>query len=379
MKNKRAWVKAWDRLLARAGRTGAAWRRAWTATAAIALVVLAAGGSVQYELALPGYRYDFPRDYFNHPEYRTEWWYYTGNLHSAAGRRFGFELTFFRQGTGTRPASVWDVGDIWLAHLALSDIDGKGFLHTERLNRTGAGLAGADLAQARVWNGNWQVRWTGDVQHLTAIADDFSFDLEARPRKPPVIHGRDGISQKAAGRGRASHYFSLTRLATRGSVRLRGQRFTVEGLAWMDHEFSTNQLAAGQIGWDWFSLQMNDGTELMLYRLRRADGKPDPFSAGTFVDAGGHARELNAGDFSLTPGRTWRKYPIEWQIAIPELSFNATVTTPLPQQEVTSPTGAVSAYWEGAVESHGTERRSSIKGVGYLEMTGYAAPVRFGE
>jgi len=343
------------------------------------IAALATSGAVQYEVALPGYRYEFPRDYFNHPQYRTEWWYYTGNLHAADGRRFGFELTFFRQGTGARAVNVWDVGDIWLAHLALSDIDGNRFLHTERLNRTGAGLAGADPVQARIWNGNWQVLRTGEDQHIAAIADDFSFDLEARSRKPPVIHGLDGLSQKAPGRGRASHYLSLTRLETRGIVRLRGQPFTVEGLAWMDHEFFTSQLDPDQIGWDWFSLQMDDGAELMLYRLRRKDGKPDPFSAGTWVDASGRTRALSAGDFTLAPGRTWRKYPIEWQITVPALAFRAAVTTPLPDQEVTSPAGAVSAYWEGAIDVQGTRQRSSVHGVGYLEMTGYSAPVHFSE
>ena len=361
---------AQNRLLTRAARKGGL---------AITLIALTAAGAVQYQVALPGYRYEFPRDYFNHPQYRTEWWYYTGNLRTAGGRRFGFELTFFRQGTGTRPANVWDAGDVWLAHLALSDIEGRQFLHMERLNRTGAGLAGADLAQARVWNGNWQVRWSGDAQHLTAIADDFAFDLEARSRKPPVIHGHDGISRKAAGLGRASHYLSLTRLETYGVIRLRGQFFNVEGLAWMDHEFFTNQLDPGQTGWDWFSLQMDDGTELMLYRLRRADGKTDPFSAGTVVDTGGHARELTAGDFNLTPGRTWRKYPIEWQISVPALAFSAAVITPLPQQEITSPSGAVSSYWEGAIESHGARQGKPVSGAGYLEMTGYSSPVHFGE
>jgi len=376
MRSSAVLKNALNRLLARAARYRAATAKELSISL-IAMIALATSGALQYEVALPGYRYDFPRDYFNHPEYRTEWWYYTGNLRTAQGRRFGFELTFFRQGTGTRLANVWDVGDIWLAHLALSDVAGNRFLHTERVNRTGAGLAGADLAQARVWNGNWQVRWTGDRQRLSAIADDFSFDLDARSRKPPVIHGHDGISQKAPGRGRASHYISLTRLETHGVIRLRGQPFTVEGLVWMDHEFFTNQLDSDQIGWDWFSLQMDDGTELMLYRLRRADGKRDPFSAGTFVDTRGRTRELTAGDFTLTPGRTWRKYPIEWRIAVLPLAFSAAVTTSLPQQEITSPSRAVSSYWEGAIEIRGMRQGKSIQGAGYLEMTGYNGPVHF--
>ena len=342
------------------------------------IAALARASTVQYEMALPGYRYQFPRDHFNHPAYRTEWWYYTGNLRTADGRRFGFELTFFRQGTGVRPANVWDVGDVWLAHLALSDIDGKRFLHTERLSRAGAGLAGADLAQARVWNGNWQVRWNGDSQHLTAIASDFSLDLDARTLKPPVINGRDGISRKAAGEGQASHYISLTRLKARGTVRLADRTFPVSGLAWMDHEFFTNQLDPGQTGWDWFSMQFDDGTELMVYRLRRADGKADLFSAGTWVTANGESRDLTASDFTLAPtGAAWQCYPIEWRVTVPSIRFEVTVTPLLANQEVTSPTHVVSPYWEGAVEIHGARAGKPIQGAGYLEMTGYREPFRF--
>src|SRR5580700_1976362 len=159
-----------------------------------------------YRGALPGYRYEFPRDHFNHPEFQTEWWYYTGNLHTPQGRRFGFELTFFRQGADRNATSsgVWDVRDIWMAHLALSDIDGGRFLHTERLNRAGAGTAGADVRESRVWNGNWQATWRpGATQELEGIADRFSFKLKLRSEKPPVIHGGNGVSQKSEGAGHA--------------------------------------------------------------------------------------------------------------------------------------------------------------------------------
>src|SRR5580698_7902165 len=172
-----------------------------------------------YRAALPGYRYEFPRDHFNHPEFQTEWWYYTGNLRDIHGRPFGFELTFFRQGVdrgnqlATSPATLWDVHDAWLAHLALSDIQGGQFLHADRLNRAGAGLAGASLNLARIWNGNWHVAWDlgAGTQRMQAIDPRFSFNLNLRPLKPPVIHGVDGISQKAAGAGHASHYISFTR------------------------------------------------------------------------------------------------------------------------------------------------------------------------
>jgi predicted secreted hydrolase len=330
-----------------------------------------------YRAALPGYRYEFPRDHFNHAEFQTEWWYYTGNLRDTQGRRFGFELTFFRQGVDRgvdpdkEPATVWDVRDAWLAHLALSDIDGGKYLHAERLNRAGPGLAGASLDQARVWNGNWRAQWDlgGGTQQLEAIEPRFSFNLALRALKPPVIHGINGVSQKAAGAGRASHYISLTRLETRGEIVLEGRTFRVEGLSWMDHEFFTEQLDPTQSGWDWFSLQFDDGTELMLFRLRRKDGAADPYSAGTYIDARGHTTHLARDTFSVTPGKLWNKYPIEWAVRVPWLGIAVQLTTRLPQQEFES---KQNPYWEGAVEIAGTRR-----GFGYAEMTGYTAPVRF--
>ena len=325
-----------------------------------------------YRAALPGYRYEFPRDHFNHPEFQTEWWYYTGNVRDTQGRRFGFELTFFRQGIdrSAEPAAVWDVRDAWFAHLALSDIDGGKFLHAERLSRSSAGLAGASLDQARVWNGNWHVEWdlrTGK-QQMQAIDPRFSFNLNLRPLKPPVIHGVQGISQKAAGAGHASHYISFTRLETHGTLVLDGREFVVEGLSWMDHEFFTHQLDAAQSGWDWFSLQFDDGAELMLFRLRRKDGTADPYSAGTFVDARGRTIHLTRDTFSVTPGKLWNRYPVEWAVGVPSLGIDVQIATRLPQQEIES---KENRYWEGAVEITGTRH-----GSGYLEMTGYAALVR---
>jgi len=337
----------------------------------ISAVLLA--GFELYRAALPGYHYEFPRDHFNHPEFQTEWWYYTGNLRDAHGRRFGFELTFFRQSVdrSREPATVWDVRDAWLAHLALSDIDGGQFLHAERLNRSGPGLAGASLDLARVWNGNWRVQWDlrGGTQQMEAIDPRFSFNLTLRPLKPPVVHGINGVSQKAAGAGQASHYISFTRLETRGAVILEGHTFQVEGLSWMDHEFFTHQLDAAQSGWDWFSLQLDDGTELMLFRLRRKDGTVDPYSAGTYIDARGRTTHLSRDTFSVTPGKLWNKYPIEWTVRVPSLEIDVRIATRLPQQEFE---GSQNRYWEGAVDITGSRH-----GSGYVEMTGYAAPVRF--
>jgi predicted secreted hydrolase len=354
---------------------------------AMLLAVNAPGAGDAYRVALPGYRFEFPRDHFNHPDFQTEWWYYTGNLHTAEGRRFGFELTFFRRGVDREAAAanVWDVRDIWMAHLALSDIQGGQFLHTERLNRSGPGLAGADFKLARVWNGNWQAQWTldpavpaGGRQALQAIADRFSFELSLKSEKPPAINGASGVSRKAEGAGRASHYISLTQLETTGMIVLDGKRFTVEGASWMDHEFFSHQLESGQSGWDWFSLQLDDGSELMLYRLRRSDGTPDPYSAGTYVDPQGRTRHLSASDFALAPGKNWTsnttggRYPVEWTIEVPSLDFKATIRTPLTQQEIT---GSGTNYWEGAIDVDALRLGRPLHGVGYLEMTGYAGKI----
>ena len=334
-----------------------------------------------YQLALPGYHYEFPRDYFSHPEYRTEWWYYTGNLQARDGHRFGFELTFFRQAVQrdlSKP-NVWDVEDIWLAHLALSDIDAGRFYHTERFNRAGAGLAGADAAQRRVWNGNWQVQWVDGIERLQAVTADFEFRLDAKSTKPPAGHGINGIIQKSAGTGNASHYFSETHLATHGTIRLHGQTYDTSGVAWMDHEFFSHDSSSDEMRWDWFSLQLDDRSEVMLYRLRRKDGSPEPYSSGTYIDRQGRTRHLALTDFQLTPGKTWQspatgaRYPIQWRIQIPSLALDLELSTRLPQQEMTSENKASPSYWEGAIEVGGSRR-----GAGYLEMTGYAGGVNFG-
>lgn len=346
---------------------------------ALALTMNAAAADDPYRLALPNYHFEFPRDHFNHPDFQTEWWYYTGNVRTTQGRRFGFELTFFRQAVDRQSTAqgVWDLKDVWMAHLALSDIDGGQFLHTERLNRAGPGVAGADLELARVWNGNWQAQWTGGTQRLEAIADRFSFQLSLRPDKPAVIHGENGVSQKAAGAGKASHYISFTRLATSGVILLDGKQFSVEGTSWMDHEFFSHQLEANQSGWDWFSLQLEDRSEVMLFRLRRKDRSMDPYSAGTYIDSNGKTRHLAAGDFTLTPGKTWTSaatggtYPVEWTIEVPSLGLKAAVRTPLLQQEITGGT----IYWEGAIDISATRQGRPLSGVGYLEMTGYVGPI----
>jgi predicted secreted hydrolase len=352
---------------------------------ALLLVVRLFGASGEpYQLAVPGYRYQFPRDHFNHPEFQTEWWYYTGNLKATDGHRFGFELTFFRHGVvrdvpkNAAKSSAWDVHDVYFAHLALSDLDGGTFYHTRRTNRAGPGIAGISESSGRIWNGNWQIKWKNNEQELRAVAEQFHLYFRMRSEKKPIIHGENGVSQKDDGPGRASHYISLTHLTTTGSIELFAKRFNVSGLAWMDHEFFTNQLGEEQTGWDWLSLQLDNKTELMLFRIRRKGESMDRFSAGTFVDAQGKATHLNVTQFTLEPlGETWKSpatnavYPIRWKIAIPGLGIALEARTLLASQELTGNTRFVPNYWEGAILVDGKERSHSLGGAGYLEMTGY--------
>jgi predicted secreted hydrolase len=349
------------------------------ATLAAALLLFAPLDA-QYRTAIPGYHFEFPRDYFDHPDFQTEWWYYTGNLKSANGHRYGFELTFFRQAVRRDPAqtATWDLKDIYLTHLALSDLDGQEFYHSERTNRAGPGIAGVSASTARIWNGNWQIQWEGADQRLQAIEPTFRLHLTLHPEKPPVIHGENGVSQKSQGAGHASYYISLTRLAANGQLELNGEQLTVSGLAWMDHEFFTHQLEPDQIGWDWLSLQVDDDTELMLFRIRRKDGTLDPFSAATYVDARGKSTHLRATDFTLQPlAETWTSpathatYPIAWKIVVPKLEIELEAHTSLAAQELTGKTSIAPSYWEGAITLGGHRGKTQLTGVGYLEMTGY--------
>jgi predicted secreted hydrolase len=335
--------------------------------------------NAQWQVAAPGYRYQFPRDHFNHPAFKTEWWYYTGNLRAADGRRFGFELTFFRQGINREKDSLtWGVNDLYMAHVALSDLSGGKFYHTERLNREGPGLAGVSEHDRTVWNGNWQVRIAEQEQELQASSESFELHLKMKTRKPPVIHGLHGVSKKTAGAGHASHYISFTRLLTSGTIELKGATYKVNGTSWMDHEFFTESLGAELTGWDWLSLQLADNSELMLYRLRRKDGSVDPYSSATYVDAQGRSRYLTSREFTMRPsGAQWTStashatYPVQWHVSVPSLGLELEITTPLQSQELASRDRNLPTYWEGTIDIAGTRGGNSISGIGYLEMTGY--------
>jgi predicted secreted hydrolase len=326
-----------------------------------------------------GYRFEFPRDHASHPDFKLEWWYYTGNLETAGGRRFGYQVTFFRVGVDPAPAnpSRWAVRDLFMTHLAVSDPEGRRYRFDERLSRGGPGLAGAGIDRYRVWNDDWTASLDADGRHaIAAPGHAAGVELVLDEGKPPVVNGVNGISQKGARPGNASHYYSLTRMPTRGTLTIDGERFAVTGQSWMDREFGTSFLEPEQQGWDWLSIQLGDGRELMLYQLRRADGSRDRHSSGTLVDRQGRGTHLTANDFTLTrPGRTFRApsgatYPIEWHVAIPAHDLHLRVSTPLEDQELSTLASGV-AYWEGAIDVTGTSAGTPISGRGYLEMTGY--------
>jgi predicted secreted hydrolase len=360
-------------------------RNKWLALLLLPACLIGIRATAQdYQIAQPGYAFAFPQDYFNHEDYQTEWWYYTGNVKAADGHRFGFELTFFRQGVSRADSSQpWFVHDLWMAHIALSDVTGQHFYSEQRLNRSGPGVAGVDARTGLVWNGNWQAHIAEHEEVLRGVADKFGIALNLKPVKPPVIQGLNGASQKAEGAGHASHYFSVTRLLTAGSIDLDGKTYQVEGTSWIDHEFFTGSMAGNETGWDWLSIQLGDGAELMLYRLRHKDGSIDPYSSGSYVDASGKSQFLSAKDFVMAPGAdaadspadfwtspaTKATYPVRWHVSIPRLKMEMEVTTPLKSQELTGKFGTT--YWEGAIDVHGARDQSPLRGVGYLEMVGY--------
>ena len=328
-------------------------------------------------------KWSFPRDFGAHPEYRTEWWYFTGNLKEPTGKRYGYQLTFFRQ--GIRPQlppspNAWDIRDIYLAHFALTDVAGNKFRAVDRLSRAGPGLAGASPEGMKIWLLTWSARMEGSAIRLEARDSEMELGLRLIPRKPAVIHGPNGFSRKGPVPGQASYYVSLTDLETHGSVRLPGSRASIEvqGVSWFDQEFGSNQLTADQKGWDWFSLHLSDGRDLMIYLLRLKDGSIEPASSGTLVAADGSARHLQLSDFSITVLDRWKsprskgEYPGRWRIRIPSARIDLTVIPLLADQELQTEASTGVTYWEGAVAGEGLSGAGRVACEGYAELTGYA-------
>jgi len=342
----------------------------------------ARGDETTWRVALPGWKYEFPRDHGNHPEFKTEWWYFTGNLTATDRREFGYQLTFFRQGIRPDdiiPLSRFVTRDIKFAHFAVSDVRDEKFRFFQKLSRGAYGEAGFDQRSRMAWIENWSCERLGDNEfQLQAKNGDAELTLRLKSLKSPVIHGADGVSQKGNGEGRASHYYSLTRLASEGTLRIADKTYAVAGQSWFDHEWATNQLAATQAGWDWFSLQFDDGSELMLFQLRLKAGGRDAHSAGTFIDSQGAVTPIAEADFTLEPQAPWKSpqtgatYPTVWRLRLPKLHFSAEVRAAFKAQELHFDS---ISYWEGAVRANASLGEQKIKGSGYLEMTGYAGAI----
>jgi predicted secreted hydrolase len=349
---------------------------------------LLGGADTLHARAVEPPRLEFPRDHGPHPQFRTEWWYFTGSLTAENGRELGYQLTFFRSALsdsasfaashGTDERSIWRARHAWMAHFAVSDIANRRFHPAERFARDAAGLAGAAAEPFRVWLGDWfaaasDAAETGAFSARLVAADaDVAIDLMVTAGKPMVLQGDAGLSRKGPEPGNASIYYSFTRMPTSGSVRIDGVNFRVRGDSWLDREWSTSALSSDLAGWDWMSLQFEDGTELMLYQLRRPDGSAGPFSAGTFVQRDGSTTRLTAQDFAMTPLRRWEgsgatSYPVAWRVAVPSLDLQVEVTAAFDAQLM----DLAVQYWEGSVRINGTRGGRVVGGRGYLEMTGY--------
>ncbi len=361
-----------------------------------------------WQRALPGANYAFPADHEIHPDFKTEWWYFTGTLRTEAGKDYGYELTFFRQGTlpptlqasrqtlAPEARSQFVQNDFKFAHFAISELSAGQFHFTQKISRGAFGEAGfgsvsvpatASPSPATVrlaWIDDWSLRPQPDGSWNISAKTDFpapmSVDLEVVPTKPPVIEGVNGVSQKAAGQGNASYYYSFTRLKTSGTLTVGGDKAQpVTGESWFDHEWASNQLAQDQIGWDWFCFQFDDQTELMLYAMRRRDGSVDPVSSGTLVATDGQVEHLKFGEFTLRATRTWHSkqtdatYPLAWQVEIPSRHLSFAVDSRLDSQELVLPP---ISYWEGAIRAEGRRGGQTLKGHGYMELTGYAGALK---
>ena len=341
----------------------------------------------QFQPALPGYQFEFPRDHGSHDEYRTEWWYYTGHLQTASGRRYGFELTFFRVGV-TRPDAPlqtnWDLRNLSLAHFAITDVGGRKFRYYEKLNRSSPFTASAAAGRLDVFNEAWLATTTSDgAWRIAASQNGDVIDLALSSRKPPAVHGENGVSVKAQGVGYASHYYSMTRLEVSGTVTAKGRKSEhCTGLAWMDHEFGSSALRENQQGWDWFSVQLDNDSELMLYQIRRADGTPDVTSSGSLITSDGDVIHLTGDQIVVRPLGRWKSsksgatYPMRWSVSIPSLGIALRLDPLLENQELLTPSSTRVTYWEGAVDVTGSFENVSVAGQGYVEMTGYDHPFR---
>lgn len=354
--------------------------------------------------ARPGFAWAFPRDHWAHPEYRSEWWYFTGHLEAAAApgadagtapdappRRFGYQVTFFRVGLlpeAPAGSSAWLSRGLVMAHLALSDQGRAEHRFHELLRRETPVLGGFPPPSAGdprlAWvqapagtDARWELSWVDDGFEFAARDDagGLGLRLRAAPGKPRIFQGPGGLSRKTAQGESASLYYSYTRLETTGTLRLGDEELAVTGESWMDKEFGSSKLAPDQVGWDWFSLQLADGRELMIYLLRRKDGSLS-HARGTLVDAAGAETYLGPEAWQLAATRRWASestdatYPVAWTLKLPEHGVDLVLEAAFDAQENVSAIIPGMAYWEGVVHVRDPAGREA--GRGFVELTGYA-------
>lgn len=350
-------------------------------------VLLLAAAPLRFSIATAPYAYAFPRDHGAHDSYRTEWWYFTGHLRAPSGRRFGYELTFFRIGLEPRASqwsalqSRWYAYQLYPAHFAISNLGAHNFVYHETLARDALGQGFAAQNAMNVRANGWSLTGTPDSRprmHLHAFAGRDRLDLDLRSEKPPAIHGRGGISRKGACASCASHYYSFTRLITSGTLIAGGVRYAVDGTSWMDHEYGSDELEPDQTGWDWFAIQLRDGREIMLYRLRRRDGSDTPQSSGSLVERDGRVQYLPLRDFSIASTGSWHSphtaatYPSGWRVGVRGVSGELQIVPFLDDQELADPGGTT--YWEGDADVRDASGASI--GEAYVELTGYASALQ---
>lgn len=329
--------------------------------------------------ALTPQKFTFPNDHGPHNAYRSEWWYFTGNLKNPEGRQFGYELTFFRfalKAESPESKSTWRNNQLYMAHLTLTDVEKGRFYTDERISRAGNGLAGASNKKYQVWLHDWFAKTEGESDfplRLQAKSRDYAIDLLLTSQKGYVLQGDQGLSRKSAEPGNASYYYSYPRLSTEGTVSVAGNSFAVSGASWMDREWSTSALSDEQSGWDWFALQLSDNTELMYYQLRRKDGQADSNSSGSFVPADNTKIPLQARDVTIKILDNWKSphskitYPSRWHLSVPAQNLELEVVPLLNDQEL----NVSYRYWEGAVSVTGSKNGKAISGQGYVELAGY--------
>ena len=365
---------------------------------------LSGGDTEGYTQALGPREFVFPDDHGAHPGFKTEWWYYTGNLFTEEGRQFGYQFTIFRNQLSpsgedfvrinqkesaqmnlelnSANDSEWSTNQLYLAHFAISDVSKRDHVFNERYSRGTAGLAGASVDPYRIWLEDWEITRVTDlkatderfpVRIKAEMSDGTALEVVLNPQKPLVLQGEEGYDKKGGEDGNASYYISFTRMQTEGLLKKDGESLVVSGLSWMDHEWSTSALDSGQTGWDWFSIQLSNGYELMYYQIRNADPELAPQTTGSLIAPNGQKRDLGQGEVQLevleywTSPHTGARYPLQWTLGIPSEELKVDVATVFDDQEMT-----VSVqYYEGALHVSGKFRDEAIDGNGYIEMTGY--------